>query len=297
MKNLIIGLELLLMGDSEFDQEVWRNLAEKINNSITQSNIHSNKGSVPKELKVAKNLLREKSVSRELIHISGFFPLDRVEAFVSMTQYGIIRFYFAFTILYCMNKKIVSISNEKQEYLYNRLLDYFGMNSFELSSLQHSNFGGPREDDGLDSNENTNIDSYVDVCVETAADFMNDCLYFDRDFIEKQVKKLVSSIYLSRSEDEMANDDVGLFQIFEENLSNILNANAICLTNNIPVASVGKAGTILAFSTNKFLEFYRRELLRLFTNMTHIDQARLRTKIGNNSLLKLLNRFPLRAGH
>ena len=96
-------------------------------------------------------------------------------------------------------------------------------------------------------------------------------------------------------ENNMADDNVVLFQLFEENLSNLLNANAICLTNKIPIASVGNAGAILAFSTNKFLESYRRELLRLFNIMTHIDQARLRRMIGRNSFLKLLNRFPLRA--
>ena len=48
------------MGDSEFDQEVWRNLAEKINNSKTQTVLKYNKELVPMELKVARNLLGEK---------------------------------------------------------------------------------------------------------------------------------------------------------------------------------------------------------------------------------------------
>ena len=47
------------MGDSKFDQEVWRNLAEKINNSKTQTDIQYNKEPVPIELKGAKNLLEK----------------------------------------------------------------------------------------------------------------------------------------------------------------------------------------------------------------------------------------------
>ena len=293
MNNLIIGPELLLMGDSEFDQEVWRNLAEKINNSKTQTVLKYNKELVPMELKVARNLLGEKSALCELLQKSGFFPSDKLVAFVSMTQYGIVRFYFAFTILYCMNRKMASISNERLEYLCSRLLDYFGMNSFELDSLELSNFGSPKKDCGLVLDKKSKFDSYVDVCVETVVDFMNDYLCLDRDFIEKQKKKLTSSIFFLNGENNMADDNVVLFQLFEENLSNLLNANAICLTNKIPIASVGNAGAILAFSTNKFLESYRRELLRLVNTMTHIDRARLRRMIGSNSFLKLLNRFPL----
>lgn len=285
------------MGDSEFDQEVWRNLAEKINNSKTQTDIEYNKEPVPIELKGAKKLLGEKLALRELLRKSGFFPSNKVEAFVSMTQYGIVRFYFAFTILYCMNRKTAGISNEQLEYLCNRLLDYFGMNLFELDSLKLSNFGSSRRDGGLVFDKKSKFDSYVDVCVETLVDFMNDYLCLDRDFIEKQKKKLTSSIFFLNGENNMADDNVVLFQIFEENLSNLLNANAICLANKIPIASVGNAGAILAFSTNKFLESYRRELLRLFNTMTHIDQARLRRMIGSNSFLKLLNRFPLRADY
>ena len=55
------------MGDSEFDQEVWRNLAEKINNSKTQTVLKYNKELVPMELKVARNLLGEKLALRELL--------------------------------------------------------------------------------------------------------------------------------------------------------------------------------------------------------------------------------------
>ena len=177
------------MGDSEFDQEVWRNLAEKINNSKTQTDIQYNKDPVPIELKGAKNLLGEKLALRELLRKSGFFPSNKVEAFVSMTQYGIVRFYFAFTILYCMYRKTAGISNEQLEYLCNRLLDYFGMNLFELDSLKLSNFGSPRRDGGLVLDKKSKFDSYVDVCVETLVDFMNDYLCLDRDFIEKQKKK------------------------------------------------------------------------------------------------------------
>ena len=108
----------------------------------------------------------------------------------------------------------------------------------------------------------------------------------------KTLKSLFSDL-VHAGENNMADDNVVLFQLFEENLSNLLNANAICLTNKIPIASVGNAGAILAFSTNKFLESYRRELLRLVNTMTHIDRARLRRMIGSNSFLKLLNRFPL----
>jgi len=293
LENLIIGLKLLLSGDSKFDREIWRKLAEKINNSETEHGLHSHKELVPKELEVAKNLIGKKLAFSKLFQISRFFPSDRVKAFVSMTQYGIIRFYFVFTILYCMNTKMASISNEQQRYLHNRLLDYFGLNSFELSSLQLSNFWGPEKDCVFDLTENIKFDSYVDVCIETVADYMDDCLCLDRDFIENQRKKLISSIYCYNGGNKMAEENAGLFQVFENKLSNLLNANAICLTNNIPIASVGDAGTIFAFSTNKFLESYRRELLALFNNMSHIDQARLRKMIGSNSFLKLLNRFPL----
>ena len=122
------------------------------------------------------------------------------------------------------------------------------MNSFELDSLKLSNFGSPKKDCGLVLDKKSKFDSYVDVCVETLVDFMNDYLCLDRDFIEKQKKKLTSSIFFLNGENNMADDNVVLFQIFEENLSNLLNANAICLANKIPIASVGNAGAILAFS-------------------------------------------------
>ena len=67
-----------------------------------------------------------------------------------------------------VNRKMASISSEQLEYLCNRLLDYFGMNSFELGALKLSNFGSPRKDGGLVLDKKSKFDSYVDVCVETA---------------------------------------------------------------------------------------------------------------------------------
>ena len=69
----------------------------------------------------------------------------------------------------------------------------------------------------------------------------------------KNKKKLTSSIFFLNGENNMADDNVVLFQIFEENLSNLLNANAICLANKIPIASVGNAGAIFTFQLINFL--------------------------------------------
>tara|TARA_A100000164_G_scaffold231647_1_gene205502 strand:- start:39 stop:440 length:402 start_codon:yes stop_codon:yes gene_type:complete len=133
--------------------------------------------------------------------------------------------------------------------------------------------------------------------METVVNFLSDRLYLDQATIQKLKNLMFSLLKFLNYEDKMLVDNIGLFYVFEGKLINLMNANAICLTNNIPIAAVGNAGDTLTFSTNQFLEFYRREMLKLFYDMTHIDQASLRVQIGSNSLLKLLNRFPISVYH
>ena len=297
LKKQIFGLELLLTGDSQFDQEVWSNLADNANHLRNQLSLGCYELLIPQNIKTAKELLIEQGESYRRLQLSGLFPIDKVEAFVAMARYGLIRFYFAFIILQCLSKKLVSVSIKKQEQSYKCLFEYFNMNSFNHNLPQIRNFGSSDNKNKLLVSGYRKFDSYIDVCMETVVKFLSDRLYLDQATIRKLKNLMFMLLKFSNYEDKMPADNLGLFYVFEGKLINLMNANAICLTNNIPVAAVGNGGDTLTFSTNQFLEFYRREMLKLFYDMTHIDQARLRVQIGNNSLLKLLNRFPISVYH
>ena len=288
---------MLLTGDSEFDQEVWINLAKNVNHSLTKFSLASHESCIPKNIKIAKKLLVEEGGATSPIQLSGFFPTDKVEAFVAMTRYGLIRFYFVFIILHCLSERLVSVSIEEQEYSYKCLFKYFNMNSFKHNLPHLLNFGKSNNRNELSVNECKKFDSYIDICVETVANFLSNRLHFDQATNEKLKNLMVSLLKFLDCEDKKPEDNSGLFHLFEKKLINLMNANAICLANNIPIAAVGDAGDTLTFSTNQFLESYRKEMLRLIDDMTHIDQASLRELIGNKSFLNLLNRFPIRINH
>ncbi|OUU74194.1 MAG: hypothetical protein CBC29_08645 [Methylococcaceae bacterium TMED69] len=297
MKKQIFGLELLLTGDSQFDREVWSNLADDANHLRNQLSLSCCEPLIPQNIKTAKKFLIEQGGSHRRLQLSGLFPTDKVEAFVAMARYGLIRFYFVFITLHCLSKKLVSVSIKKQEHSYKCLFEYFNMSSFNHNLPQLLNFGNSDNKNKLLVSGYRKFDSYIDVCMETVVNFLSDRLYLDQATIQKLKNLMFSLLKFLNYEDKMLVDNIGLFYVFEGKLINLMNANAICLTNNIPIAAVGNAGDTLTFSTNQFLEFYRREMLKLFYDMTHIDQASLRVQIGSNSLLKLLNRFPISVYH
>lgn len=293
MKNRVTGFELLLKGDSQFDQEVWSNLAKDANQSRPEFTLGFYKDRIPQNIKTANKLLIQESEPHRLLELRGFFPSHKVDAFVEMTRYGLVRFYFMFIILNCLSKKSSIASTNEREYFYKCLFEYFNLESFSQNLTQLSNFGTFNNRNKLSVTECKKFNSYIDVCVSTVAKFLSDRLYFEQAMIEKLENLMISLLKFLNCEHTVSEDYFGMFHLFEIKLVNLMNANAICLANNIPVAVVGNAGETLTFSTNKFLEFYRRGMLKLFYGMTPIDQASLRVLIGNNSFLKLLNRFPI----
>ena len=135
--------------------------------------------------------------------------------------------------------------------------------------------------------------SFIKICFGTLLSFLKKEFKFKESFIVQitnDFTKLLSFINFGEPKSEYSSSSFGLF---ERNLVYLMNANFICLKNEVPFMTVGKAGREFMLPVNQFLEIYRKELLKLLNRMDHYEYRKLRSLEGGTSCLRTLNRFPI----
>lgn len=292
LRDHVLALDVILNGNSRFDRETWKNVANKINRLEAEIKTSTVKMSVPNNLDVARDIFRNNLEFSELVNKSGFFPTKPIEAFLDLARYGLVRFASVFLILVWLNSQPREDRGSSHVQLDKKLFNYFGIKP-------HKNNRNLLVQEQIivrvnmnSRNEIRNKWTFTDICIDTLAAFLKEKLGVNRLSAQIFMNDFESIFTKEKFVDQTMNNE-NFCHLFEVCLFNFMNANAICLKNKIPIGIIVNSGKNFTFHTNQFLEFYRESMLSLLKKMSPHDQRELRSLVGHNLSFKLLNRFPI----
>ena len=293
MKNHVCELNLLLKGDSQFDREVRETFFKKASYPSNGYLLSSPDKLVLNNIKDVNELLKKNPEIYNAIIKSGFFASNNLEKFIDVTVYGLIRFLFVPIFFRRLKDEFLPSKAIGTKHFLKILLEYFSLGPQGTNLVLFTEIGslkkpGLRNKGGLSGSS-----SFIKICFGTLLSFLKKEFEFNESSIVQITNDFTKISPFINFEEKKLKHSSNIFDLFERNLIYLMNANFICLKNEVPCMTVGRAGRQFVFPANQFLEIYRKELLNLLYRMDHYEHRKLRSLEGGTSCLRTLNRFPI----